>query len=93
MFGPTASGWSVQPLHNIWFRSPTLLGPPPRISPLWASPVAIQGSLGGKCDLPTQDATQDAKKSDVTEIAPQGQMRKRPGKAPDRQSGGKKNLH
>ena len=92
MFGPTASGWSVQPLHNIWFRSPTLLAPP-RISPLWASPVAIQGSPGGKCDLPTQDATQDAKKSDATEIAPQGQMRKRLGTAPDRQRGEKMNLH
>ena len=92
MFGPTASGWSVQPLHIIWFRSLNLLAPP-RISPLWASPVAIQGSPGGKCDLHTQDATQDAKKSDATEIAPQGRMRTRPGKAPDRQSGEKRNLH
>ena len=52
MFGPTASGWSVQPLHIIWFRSSTLLCPPPSVADVSeALPVARQGKPGGKCDL------------------------------------------
>ena len=51
--GPLASGWSVQLLHIIWFRSQTLLvPPPPSVADVSeALLVAIKGKPARKCDL------------------------------------------